>query len=347
MSPKLTIALDAMGGDNAPDIVVDGTAVALTRHPDLRFLMFGDEARVRPLLDRQAKLKEQTELRHTPDLVASDARPSVALRQGRQSSMRLAINAVRDQQAQAAVSAGNTGALMAMAKFVLKTLPGIDRPAMASLMPARRRDVVFLDLGANAECSSDNLVQFAVMGEGYARSVLGIGRPTVGLLNIGTEDVKGDGIVREAARKLKESSLDIDFYGFVEGTDLTDGAVDVVVADGFTGNVALKMVEGTATLLAARAKEALASSWRARLGYLLARPAIRKLRAKIDPRGHNGAMFLGIGGTVVKSHGGTDAIGFANAIDVAVNLVAGRVNERIVEELSHLDSDGSDTRLAS
>jgi glycerol-3-phosphate acyltransferase PlsX len=333
----LTIGLDAMGGDAAPGIVVAGALLALAKDPDLRLLLVGDAPRVEPLLAGQPQLRGRIELRHTPDSVAGDAKPSHALRQGRSSSMRLAINAVKDGEAAAAVSAGNTGALMAMAKFVLKTLPGIDRPAMASVMPARQRPVVVLDLGANIDCGSEHLFQFAVMGEVFARVMLGVAKPRVGLLNVGTEELKGDDTVRGAAAMLRESTLPIDFHGFVEGNDVTEGVVDVVVTDGFTGNVALKVAEGTAAMFTAALREAFRGGGvRAKLGYLLARPAFAILREKFDARRYNGAMFLGLNGVVVKSHGGTDALGFAAAIAVAANLVRKGTNQRIIDEMAEL-----------
>jgi glycerol-3-phosphate acyltransferase PlsX len=260
--------------------------------------------------------------------------------------MCLAIEAVKAGRASAAVSAGNTGALMALAKFVLKTLPGIERPAIASLMPTRRSEAVFLDLGANSECDADNLVQFAVMGEVFARAVLGVTKPTVGLLNIGTEEVKGHDTIREAAAALRASHLPIEFRGFVEGTDLTSGKVDVVVTDGFTGNVALKVLEGTVGLYTQFLREAFKSSLVAQLGYVLARPALQLLRQRLDPRRYNGAMFLGLNGVVVKSHGGTDALGFANAIGVAVDLVQQGTNQRITAELNRLDEEANRRRHA-
>jgi glycerol-3-phosphate acyltransferase PlsX len=329
----INVALDGMGGDAAPEIVVAGAALARQRRPDLRFLLFGDEAQINGLIDQQPGLADAVELRHTPDAVAGDAKPSTALRQGRQSSMRLAIDAVRDGEAGAVVSAGNTGALMAMAIVALRTLPGIDRPAIASVMPSRGDPVVFLDLGANVECSAESLFQFAVMGEVYARAVLGVAKPRVGLLNVGTEELKGDGVVRRAAALVRDSDLDIAYAGFVEGTDVTTGTVDVVVTDGFTGNVALKIAEGTAGLFTQALKDAFTSSWRAKLGYLLAKPALGGLRDRFDPRLYNGALFLGVNGVVVKSHGGTDALGFASAINAAVEFVHQGTNERIIEEM--------------
>lgn len=336
MSQSLIIALDAMGGDHAPEMVVAGADIARERHPDVRFLLFGDAAKIEPLLDRYPALKGVAEVRHTADAVAGDAKPSVALRAGRQSSMRLAIDAVAGGQAACVVSAGNTGALMAMAKFVLKTLPGIDRPAIASFFPTQRGESVMLDLGANTECTADNLVQFAVMGTIFARTVLGLVEPTIGVLNIGSEDVKGNEVVRAAATKLREMPLPGRFHGFVEGNDIGAGTVDVIVTDGFTGNVALKTAEGTAKLFSEFLRRTFESSWLAKIGYVLARGAFKRLKARIDPRRYNGAMFLGLRGVCVKSHGGTDAIGFANAIAVAINLAANSFNDRIREELQRV-----------
>ena len=333
----LTIALDAMGGDHAPQVVIAGADLARQRFPDLRFLLYGDREEIDGLLSKRAQLTARSTVAHTPDRIAPDAKPAQALRQGRNTSMRLAIDAVKGGQAGAAVSAGNTGALMAMAKVVLKTLPGIERPAIATLMPSPRSETVCLDLGANSECDAANLVQFAVMGEVFARAVLGVAKPTVGLLNIGTEEAKGHGTIREAAAALRASPLPIEFRGFVEGTDLSSGKVDVVVTDGFTGNVALKVAEGTVGLYTQFLREAFKSSLMAQVAATLAKPALQLLRQRLDPRRYNGAMFLGLNGVVVKSHGGTDALGFANAIGVAVDLVQQGTNERITAEMHRLE----------
>lgn len=337
--PEIRLALDAMGGDRAPDMVVAGAALALAQHPNLRFLFFGDEARVRPLLDRHPALASASTLMHTSDIVTNDAKPSVALRAGRQSSMRLAINAVDDGAADAVVSAGNTGALMAMAKFVLKTVPGIDRPAIASIMPTPRRPTVMLDLGANVECDADNLMQFAIMGEVFARVLLNIERPTIGLLNVGSEEQKGHEELRAAHALLRENKLNLDFRGFVEGDDITAGTIDVVVTDGFTGNVALKAAEGVARLYAQLMRDAFSSSLLSKIGYALAKTALVRARKRIDPRRYNGAILLGLGGIAVKSHGGADAIGFANAIGVAINMASIGLVERIQEELQRQNGE--------
>ena len=339
MIQPLTIALDAMGGDNAPKVVVRGVALARIRHPQVRYLLFGDERRVAPLIRRKPKLRKIISLVHTEKVVPGDMKPSLALRQGRGSSMWASIEAVHDGRAAAVVSAGNTGALMAMAKTILGTLPGIDRPAIAAYFPTLRGESVMLDLGANVECDANNLVQFAVMGEVFARTVLGLQQPTIGLLNVGEEPVKGRDAVKAASAILRDSRLPIRFEGFVEGDDIAAGSVDVVVTDGFTGNIALKTAEGTAHLLREFVRQAFKSSLLARLGFVLARRALKKMHVRTDPRRYNGAMFLGLNGIAVKSHGSTDALGFANAIDVAIDLAAGGFNDRIKEEFGRLSAN--------
>ncbi|MEQ8449976.1 MAG: phosphate acyltransferase PlsX [Nitratireductor sp.] len=320
MAERLTIALDGMGGDNAPESVVRGAALARERAPGTTFLLFGDEARLKPLVAAEPHLKDAVELRHTDQVVANTDKPSVALRTGKQTSMRLAIDAVQAGEADSAVSAGNTGALMAMAMFGLRTIPGVERPAICSFFPTERGETCMLDLGANVVCDADNLVQFAVMGEAFARTAMGIDKPTVGLLNVGIEDLKGKDEVKLAAAALRTSDLPIEFKGFVEGDDIARGSVDVVVTDGFTGNIALKTAEGTSRLVSAFLREAFQSSLTAKIGYLFARRAMQKLKLRVDPRRYNGAVLLGLNGIVVKSHGGTDALGFANAIGVAADM---------------------------
>lgn len=334
MGTALTIALDAMGGDNAPGIVVRGANIARRRFPDVKFVLFGDQEKVAPLVEKFGALKKITEIVHCAGAVTNDAKPSQALRQREGTSMWSAICAVRDGEAAGVVSAGNTGALMAMSKIGLRMLPGIDRPAIASFYPTRRAESVMLDLGANIECDADNLVQFAVMGSIFARTVLGLLKPTVGLLNVGEEEGKGNDALREAAAALREIDLPMTFHGFVEGDDIAAGTVDVVVTDGFSGNVALKTAEGTAKLYADFLRDTFRSSFTASIGYLLARRALKKLRARLDPRRYNGAMFLGLNGVVVKSHGGADAFGFANAIGVGVDMAKGGFNDKIIKELA-------------
>ncbi len=305
----------------------------------MHFLFFGDRARIAPLLGKLPLLDKVSTVHHADQEVRADDKPSTALRSGRSSSMRLAIDAVRDGQAAGVVSAGNTGALMAMAKFVLKTMPGIDRPAIASFFPTLRAESVMLDLGANLQCDANNLVEFAVMGNVFARTVLGVLEPTVGLLNVGSEDIKGHEALREAHAVLRDANMPGHFYGFVEGDDIAKGTVDVIVTDGFTGNIALKTIEGTVRLYGEFLRQTFSSSPLARLGYLLARPALRTLRARTDPRRYNGAIFLGLNGIAVKSHGSTDALGFANAIGVAVDMSVHGFIEKIKADLGsfHID----------
>ncbi len=339
MADNLTLSIDAMGGDAAPKMVVEGVAMASKQMPEVRFLLFGDENQIKPLLDKYPAAARVASVRHADDVVTNDDKPAFALRGRRTSSMRLAINAVADGEAAGVISAGNTGALMAMAKFVLKTLPGIDRPAIATYFPTRRSESVMLDLGANIECDANNLVQFAVMGEVFARNVLGLEKPSVGILNVGVEDLKGNSAVKEAAQILQTAHLPIKFHGFVEGDDIGAGTVDVVVTDGFTGNVALKTAEGTAKLFGHALRLALKSSPLAMLGALLAKPALNRLKMHLDPRRYNGAMFLGLNGICIKSHGGTDAFGFAHAIEVARNLIANSINDSIKEDFRQVQAD--------
>jgi glycerol-3-phosphate acyltransferase PlsX len=336
LSARITIALDVMGGDQAPRMVLKGAERSLKRYPQVHFLLFGDEAKITPLLAKMPRLIARAQIQHTNEFVTNEAKPSIALRTGRRSSMRLAIDAVADGRADGIVSAGNTGALMAMAKFALKMLPGIDRPAIASFFPTQRGESVMLDLGANIECDADNLVQFALMGDAFARSVLGLTQPTIGLLNVGSEDLKGHDAVRAAATHLRAESSPVKFYGFIEGNDIAAGTVDVIVTDGFTGNVALKTAEGTARLFSEFLRAAFKHSLLARIGYLFAADALKKMRERMDPRRYNGAMLLGLNGIAVKSHGGADALGFANAIGVAVDMKLNGFVDQIRDELARL-----------
>lgn len=344
---RLTIALDGMGGDGAPDVVVKGANMARSRYPDAHFLIYGDEARLKPLVAGFPKLAAVATVHHTDVAVTGEDKPTQALRKARDSSMGLAIDAVRDGHAQGVVSAGNTGALMAISKIALKTLAGISRPAIATMLPTSRSECVMLDLGANIQCDARNLVEFAVMGEVFARTVLGLNKPTIGLLNVGEEDLKGHESIRQAASALRGLSLPVEFRGFVEGDAVWTGAVDVVVTDGFTGNVALKTAEGIAKMYSGFMRGAFRSTLASRLGYLLARTAIGKVRSRLDPRRYNGAMLLGLNGIVIKSHGGTDAFGFANAIGVAVDMVAGDFSRRIGEEFGRIGDLGGPTQKAA
>jgi glycerol-3-phosphate acyltransferase PlsX len=335
MAQKVRIALDAMGGDVGPAVVVPGADLSLARHPDTEFLFYGDEAKVRPLLEQRPRLNAASRLVHTDVVVRMDAKPSQALRQGRwKSSMWLAIDAVKKGEADVALSAGNTGALMAMAKFNLRMMEGIERPAIAGLWPTLKGDSVVLDVGASIGTDAAHLVNLAVMGSAMARVLFDLERPTVGLLNIGVEEVKGQEEVRDAGRLLREADLPfLSYHGFVEGDDIGKGIVDVVVSEGFAGNIAIKTAEGTARQLTEFLRSAMSRTWRTRLGYLLARNAFQMLRDKMDPRKANGGVFLGLNGIVMKSHGGTDAEGYAAAIDMGYDMIRHGLLSKIRETL--------------
>ncbi len=333
------LAVDAMGGDRAPEIVVDGLEITACRHPRARILLVGDEALLRPLLRRRARAAGICSVRHAASAIGMNIKPTAALRV-RDSSLRLALDAVAAEQALGVVSAGNSGALLALAKIVVKTVPGIDRPALAALSPSSRGDVVMLDLGANIVCNWRNLVEFAVMGEVFARTVLGLPAPSIGLLNVGAEEMKGDERVRQAAEVLRGSAIAKQFHGFVEGNDITAGTTDVVVTDGFTGNIALKTGEGAMRLVGDLLKQVYSASIVSRAGYVLARPGLERMREWLDPRRYNGAVLLGLNGVVVKSHGGTDAEGFAHAVDVAMDMVTHGFNQRIREGLERIGPGG-------
>ncbi|GJD94281.1 phosphate acyltransferase PlsX [Methylobacterium iners] len=322
MSQRVCISLDAMGGDHGPSTVVPGAGIARERHPEMTFLMFGDEAVLAPLVAAEPRLKGAVEIRHTTVAITMDDKPSQAVRAGRgKSSMWQAIQAVRDGQADAAVSAGNTGALMAMSKICLKTLAGVERPAIACLWPTVRGESVVLDVGATIGTDAEHLVEMALMGAAMARIVFDLDRPTVGLLNVGTEEMKGNEAVKEAARILREVELPtLAYHGFVEGNDLGRGTVDVVVTEGFTGNIALKTAEGTAKQIATYLRAAMSRTLSAKIGYFFARQAFGALREKMNPSRANGGVFLGLEGIVIKSHGSENAAGFASAIDLAHDM---------------------------
>ena len=325
----MILSIDAMGGDAGPSAILAGAAIARRRHPKVRFLLHGDENVLKPLLARHRALAKRAEIRHAPNTVRMSEKPSQALRRGRNSSMWNTIEAVAKHEAHVAVSAGNTGALMAMSMFRLGVIEGIERPAIAVIWPTMRGQCVVLDVGANAGSNARQLVDFAVMGEAFARTLFGIDRPTVALLNIGEEEVKGIEPVKQAAHILRASKLPIEFFGFVEGDGIGAGAADVVVTDGFTGNVALKTAEGTAKLVGHYLKSALKRSVLGRVGAIFASGSLRALRKKLDPRSLNGGVFLGLNGVVVKSHGGADALGFASTIDIAIDMGSSDMIARI------------------
>lgn len=328
--------------------MVAGAALARHRHAGFQFLFVGDEAQIREALKDHPNLSAASEILHAADVVSGSDKPGQALRGSKTTSMGMAVNAVKTGEVSAAVSAGNTGALMAIAKLALRTMPGIDRPALSALLPTMKdTDVVMLDLGANTECNSRNLVQFAVMGAAYSRIMHGFDRPKVKLLNIGTEEVKGTGTIQEAAATLKGAAgLHMDFLGFTEADKISTGEVDVIVTDGFSGNVALKALEGTARFVTDLLKRSFLSSIRSKIGFLISRPATEMLRDQLDPNNHNGAVFLGLNGVVVKSHGSADAKGVANAVEVAARLVEDSILERISEDLTKIGEAAPVTEVA-
>ncbi|HEY2138270.1 MAG TPA: phosphate acyltransferase PlsX [Xanthobacteraceae bacterium] len=343
MPNKVRIALDAMGGDHGAAVVVPGAGLALTRHPDTEFIFFGDRAVIEPLLGRHAALAAASRVVHTDVAVKMDEKPSQALRHGRwKSSMWLALDAVKKGEADVAVSAGNTGALMAMAKFNLKTMPGIERPAIAALWPTLRGESIVLDLGASIGADAHHLVDLAVMGGAMAQVLFDLERPKIGLLNIGVEEVKGLDEVREAGRMLRETPREtLEYVGFVEGDDIGKGTVDVVVTEGFAGNIALKTAEGTAKQFAEHLRSAMSRTLMARIGYLFARQAFRALKEKVDPRRSNGGVFLGLNGIVIKSHGSTDPEGFAAALDLGYDMAKYELLAKINRMLGTRSAAGS------
>lgn len=335
-APRL--AIDVMGGDEGLAVMLRGVALARRRWPGLTFDLVGDGSRIESALELHPNLRANSEIVHAEDVIGGNDKPGQAIRRARTTSMGIAIDRVKQGNAGAAVSAGNTGALMAMAKLALRTMPGIDRPALAALLPSLgETDFVMLDLGANTECEARNLVEFAVMGAAYSRIALGVECPRVSLLNIGTEDLKGTDEIRDAAAILRESDhLHLAFNGFIEGDKISRGETDVVVCDGFSGNIALKTMEGTARFVTDLLRRAFTSSLRSKFGFLISKPATELMRHHLDPNNHNGAVFLGLNGVVVKSHGSATDYGVANAIGVAAKLVAENITQRITDDLAQL-----------
>jgi phosphate acyltransferase len=335
MAERLVLSIDAMGGDHAPDVVIDGLKEFLPGQSGISVLLHGDEARLAPLLDAAGGLSNVCEIQHSDDEVSMADKPSQALRR-RTSSMWRAIEAVKEEKAQASISAGNTGALMAMSMLALRRMEGVYRPAMAALWPTLRGRIVVLDVGANLEADADQLLTYAIMGEAYARAIRGVTRPTIGILNVGSEEQKGHEEVRRAAELLKSSGLDLDYRGFVEGNDISEGTVDIVVTDGFSGNIALKTAEGTARLVSAFVKQALTSSPLAKAGALIASGGLKQLRERMDPSNVNGGVLLGLNGVSVKSHGGTDAKGFATALGLAADLARSNFKDEVAASLARV-----------
>ncbi len=329
----VTIALDAMGGDNAPDSVIKGASLALDELTNLKFRIYGNKNKVEKIISNYPNLANKYVFVHAEDVIENDEKPSNALRRGKNSSMYMAIHAVKVNEANAVVSSGNTGALMAIAKLQLRTLPGIDRPAIGGILPHEKGFCAMLDLGANVHCEAENLFEFAVMGNAFARAVLGIQSPKIGLLNVGAEKNKGSESVKAALALLQESGIELNLHGFIEGDDISLGTVDVVVADGFSGNIALKSIEGLAKLYTKTIKTELKADIFGIIASIFAIPAFKRIKKRMDPRLYNGAMLLGLNGIVIKSHGSTEEVGFANAIKVAYKLARNNINEHITREM--------------
>lgn len=337
MQAPRTIALDAMGGDHGPSVVVAGAALSLNRYPALDFLLFGDEAAINSQLANYPDLAARSRVVHTNGFVSMHDKPSQALRRGKGSSMWLAIEAVRNGEAHVVVSAGNTGALMAMSKVILRPMPRIERPAIAALWPTVKSECIVLDVGANIGASARQLVDFAVMGAAMARALFQIERPTVGLLNVGVEDIKGAEEVKQAHAWLRDTeNLPLQYHGFIEGDQIGQGTVDIVVVEGFAGNIALKTAEGTARQIGQYVREAMLRTWSSRLGAYLAKGGFDILRKRMDPRRVNGGTFLGLNGLTIKSHGGTDALGFASAVDLGYEMTGSGLIERLAADLEAL-----------
>ena len=343
MAQPRTLALDAMGGDHGPEVVVPGAAISLERHPALSFILVGNEARIAPVLAQHPALAAKSRIVHTEQVVSMHEKPSQALRRGKGSSMWLSLDAVQKGEAHAAVSAGNTGALMAMSKLILRPMKGIERPAIAALWPTITAECIVLDVGANIGASARQLSDFALMGAAMARALFHVERPTVGLLNVGVEEIKGAEEVKDAHALLKgAAALPLDYRGFIEGDEIGQGKVDVVVVEGFAGNIALKTAEGTARQIGQYLKDAMMRTALSRLGAFLAKGGFRVLKEKMDPRRVNGGTFLGLNGLAVKSHGGTDALGFASAVDLGYEMAESGLLERLAADLeafqNHLDT---------
>lgn len=349
MADGMVIALDAMGGDHGLATSVPGAALSLERRPDTRFLMYGDGPKLKQALDAHPALRAASDVIHADVAVAMDAKPSEALRQGRRSSsMWLAIDAVRRGEAAAIVSAGNTGALMAMAKFCLKTVRGVERPAIVAIWPTVKSECLVLDVGANVGASARQLVEFSMMGATMARALFSLEHPRIGLLNVGVEEVKGLEHVREAHSELKRARGAYNYVGFVEGDAIGHDIADVVVTEGFSGNIALKTAEGTARQIASYLRAAMEQSTLSMVGAYLAKDAFEALKIKLDPRRINGGVFLGLNGIVIKSHGGTDATGFASAVDLGYDMARAELVTHVADELSaHAEQRKRDAEMQS
>ena len=334
MTSDVNIAIDVMGNDKGPDVIIKASSISKTRYPDIKYTYFGDSKVIAKYVNKYANLIGSYQILHTEEEVLPEDKPTLALRKRKKSSMGRALGYLKEKKVQALVSAGNTGALMAMSKLELRMLDGILRPAIAATFPHKKGEFVMLDLGANTECSHEHLIQFAIMGSEFAKVVLGKDEPKIAILNIGTEADKGKMYINETAKNLKESYLSKNFLGYIEGNDITSGLVDVVVSDGFSGNIALKTAEGVATLCSDYIKNIFQSSFLGKLSFILLSKKLAALKDKLDPRKRNGALFLGLNGIVVKSHGGADALGFASAIDIAYEFAYEDIAKKIIENIS-------------
>lgn len=337
-----------MGGDRAPQIVVEGADIVASKRDDVFFSLFGDESKITPIIQNCRHLKGKYVITHTTEAIAADEKPSNALRKFPKSSIKLAVKSLKEKKNDVVVSAGNTGALMAISKIALRPLDKINRPAIVTTIPnVKEKGTVMLDLGANIDCSAETLFQFAIMGHAFAKIIHSLENPSIGVLNVGSEDQKGHEVLQKVSEMIKGSNLKDDFQGFVEGDDITKGSVDVVVTDGFTGNITLKTIEGTVKFVGSLVKKGFMASIFSKIGYLFAGPSLTKVTKTVDPRYHNGAMLVGLNSVVVKSHGSTDRIGFANAINVAISLVEKEINQKIIDDLNsskNLEKDKEDDK---
>ena len=335
-SEEVIIALDGMGGDLAPDSVIEGAYLASKKLLNIKFNIYGNKNKILPILKKKKEILNLVNFRHTKEIITNDTKPTDALKKSkRMSSMFQAINSVHKGESQAVVSGGNTGALMAISIVLLKTIKGIDRPAIASMFPTIKSETIMLDLGANINCSLKNILDFVILGKTFAKTVLGLKKPKIGILNVGSEGLKGNELVRLAYLKLSKNISDVDFYGFVEGNDISKGIVNVIVTDGFTGNIALKTAEGTAELYTNFLKSSFKDNLLSKIIFLIASPILKSLLDRVDPSKYNGAMLLGLNGIVVKSHGGSKAEGFANAISVAYDLCVNDFNQKIIVDIKN------------
>lgn len=319
---SFVLALDVMGGDKGPEVSLNALKDFLKNNKQVYCLLFGNEKYIIPFLKENPGLKNLVEVIHTDEEITNTTKPLVALRNLKKSSMRLAIQSVAEDKAQAVISSGNTGAYMALSKMIIQTVDQIDRPAIATAIPTLRGQSIMLDLGANPECNIKNFVDFSIMGHIFAQNLFNIASPTIGLLNIGTEEFKGNPLIQEAARQISQLPF-LNYSGYIEGDDIMKGTTDIIISDGFTGNIALKTIEGTAFFIGKLFSQEIKNSLLAKLGVLIAQPALKRLKNRVDPRNHNGAVFLGLKKPVIKSHGGTDVKGFCNALKISLKMGQG------------------------